>query len=254
MFEINTDGGIAVVRMMHGKVNALDGEFLRAFTAEFTELQRENVDAVVLTGNDSVFSAGADLFRVRDEGPAYVQSSLPALSDAFLTLFTFPRPVVAAVNGHAIAGGAIFACACDYRVMARGATIGLGELRVGVPFPAAALEIVRFATRPSALQELVYLAESYDGEGALARRLVDELTDPDQVLVRSIELAQRLARIPAATFRHTKAALRRDALAAIERSAAAADAEVVAIWGSDEMRARIDEFLVGMFGERARRA
>ena len=83
-------------------------------------------------------------------------ASVDALSLAFGSVFTFRRPVVAAINGHAIAGGCVFACACDHRVMARGSgVIGLTELRVGVPFPTYAFEIVRFATAPEYLQELI---------------------------------------------------------------------------------------------------
>ncbi len=255
MFEIEITDHIATMRMAHGRVNALDGDFLRAFAAELEGLSERDLDAIVLTGTGAVFSAGADLFRVRDAGPAYIAESLPALSEAFLALFTFPRPVVAAINGHAIAGGAVIACAADHRVMARGdTTIGLGELRVGVPFPAAALEIVRFATGGAGVQELLYVADSYGPDNALARRLVDEVVEPSALLARAREVAARRARIPRASFLHTKLALRREALSAVARYAPEADAEAVAIWSSEELHERIDAFLGEMFGDRARRA
>src|SRR5262249_41228244 len=131
----------------HGKVHALDLELLLAFTETMQRLA--GGPAVVLTGTGTVFSAGVDLRRIVAGGPAYVREFLPALSAAFLAVFDHPRPVVAAVTGHAVAGGCVIAAACDVRLMSAG-TIGLTELLVGVPFPTSALEIVRFAAGPAA--------------------------------------------------------------------------------------------------------
>lgn len=252
MFEIEYREHIAIVRMAHGRANAMDTDFLGALIDEFEGLAARDPAAVVLTGRDGVFSAGADLFKVRDGSAAEIEEGLHTMSKAFLAVFAFPRPVVAAINGHAIAGGAVLAGACDWRTMSAG-TIGLGELRVGVPFPAAALEIVRFAIGAKHLQEILYLADAYAPEDALRRHLVDEVVEPDRLEARALEMAARLAAIPAASFTHTKRALRRDALASIARHAPEADAEAIAIWSSDELHARIDEFLIGMFGDRARK-
>ena len=103
--------------------------------------------AVVITGSGSVFSAGVDLQRIVAGGPSYVREFLPALSDSFMAIFDHPGPVVAAVNGHAIAGGCVIAAACDVRLMAHG-KIGLAELSVSVPFPPVAMEIMRYAVGP----------------------------------------------------------------------------------------------------------
>ena len=138
--------GVAVVRLDDGKVNALDLELLTAISATMARLV--DVPAVVLTGAGTVFSAGVDLRRIVEGGPAHVREFLPELSRAFLAVFDHPRPVVAAVNGHALAGGCVLAAACDVRLMS-GGRIGLTELLVGVPFPVAPLEIMRFAVGPA---------------------------------------------------------------------------------------------------------
>ena len=78
----------------------------------------------MLTGTGTVFSAGVDLRRLTEGGRDYVQAFLPLLGDAFFKTFTFPKPLIAAVNGHAIAGGCILACACDYRIMSAGTRDG----------------------------------------------------------------------------------------------------------------------------------
>ena len=101
--------------------------------------------ALVITGQGKIFSAGVDLKRLSKEGAAYIRKFLPALDKLYDAVFFHPKPVVAAVNGHAVAGGAVLACCADRRIMARaGGRIGVTELLVGVPFPALAFEIVRF--------------------------------------------------------------------------------------------------------------
>jgi enoyl-CoA hydratase len=147
MLETEDRSGVTVLRLQHGKVNALDTELLRAITAAMGDL--DPGAAVVITGAGSAFSAGVDLKRIVDGGQPYVREFLPALTEMFLAVFDHPGPVVAAVNGHAIAGGCVLAAACDVRTMA-GGRIGLAELSVGVPFPTVALEIMRHAIGPAA--------------------------------------------------------------------------------------------------------
>src|SRR5205807_9804791 len=120
LIDLETHGSITVVRLDAPPVNALDREVLQAITSTLRRIDESDARAVVLTGTGSVFSAGADLFRVLNEGDEYLRTSLAALTEAFGTLFEFPLPVVAAVNGHAIAGGAVLVCASDYRIAAAG--------------------------------------------------------------------------------------------------------------------------------------
>jgi hypothetical protein len=155
-------GSVAVLHMDHGKANALDVELIGAIGDALGDIVREGShSAVVLTGTGSIFSAGVDLFRFLEGGESYLEQFFDAMVRSFRALFAFPRPLVAAVNGHAIAGGAVMAAAADYRIMSMGkAKIGVPELRVGIPFPVAAIEILRFATSTQHLQELVYLGRA----------------------------------------------------------------------------------------------
>ena len=136
MLDVEQRSGVALVRLRHGKVNALDLELLQALTAALRDVDESA--AVVITGTGTAFSAGVDLQRILAGGPSYVQEFLPALSAAFMAIFDRPGPVLAAINGHAIAGGCVIAAACDVRVMSQG-KIGLAELSVGVPFPPSAM-------------------------------------------------------------------------------------------------------------------
>lgn len=153
MIHHDINGSIAILRMEHGKVNAMDTEFMAGMNKELSDLESASISAVIITGMGKVFSAGVDLFRVLDGGRDYLEVFLPALTETFIKLFTFPKPVIAAVNGHALAGGCILVCACDYRIMADGpGTIGVPELHVGVPFPTIAIEIMRFVLPNNYLQ------------------------------------------------------------------------------------------------------
>jgi enoyl-CoA hydratase len=218
MIEREREGAVTVLRLQHGKANALDVELCGALGDALVAAERAG-EALVLTGSGTIFSAGVDLFRMLEEGPGYLEAFLPALDALLERLFTYPWPVVAAVNGHAMAGGWIVAAACDYRVMTTGrGKAGLPELQVGVPFPPIALETVRFATPPSPLQAMLFGGRLYGGDEALAAGLVEEAVPPEQVVARALAAAESLARVPAAAFRLTKLQLRRPAA---ERAAAA---------------------------------
>ncbi|MFP3939841.1 MAG: enoyl-CoA hydratase/isomerase family protein [Thermoanaerobaculia bacterium] len=244
--------GIAVLRIEHGKANALDAELLEGLAERLRELERDRPEAVVLTGTGSIFSAGVDLFRVLDGGRAYLERFLPVLGRSLERLFAFPGPVVAAVNGHAIAGGCILACACDLKVMAEGdGRIGVPELRVGVPFPVAALEILRFAVPPQHLQKLAYVGRTYGPRDAQAWGLVDELVPPERLLERSIEAARELAAIPAGSFELTKAHLRRPAVERIRAYRGEIDPGVAKLWAEETIHDHVREYLDRTIGRKA---
>lgn len=243
MISVEVRGPVAVVQMRHGKANALDTALCRSLTAEFGELPGRGCRAAVLTGHGSIFSAGVDLLRLRDSGPGYLEEFLPALSEAFLAVFDCPVPVVAAVNGHAIAGGCVLACACDYRVMNEGhGRIGVTELLVGVPFPVTALEILRFAAGTRRLSELACFGRTYRAAEAVGLGLVDEAVAETQVLTRTAEVAAELAALPAEPLRHTRRQIRGPVLDRIAQQRAT-DSEVHRMWASPSARQTVDAYI-----------
>ena len=238
MLDVERRSSVTVVRLRHGKVNALDLELLRALTAVMRDL--DGNEAVVITGAGSAFSAGVDLNRIVAGGKPYVQEFLPALSEAFLAVFEHPGPVLAAVNGHAIAGGCVIAAACDLRMMSLG-KIGLAELSVGVPFPVSAMEILRHAIG-QAVGHLVLTAALLDASQARSIGLVHEVTGPDVLLDAAIDRAEQMARVPAEVFAFSKLQSQqpaRDRIAARSGD----DEAVLATWSSDRTRDAIARYL-----------
>ncbi len=244
MIDVTHRGDVAIAQFKHGKANALDVEFCDAISAVLATLESSSAAAIVLIGQGQIFSAGVDLRRILDGGPAYVHAFMPSLGKAFETLFAFPKPVVAAVNGHAIAGGCILACAADHRIMANGpGRIGTPELLVGVPFPTVAIETVRFAAGPQYFQKLVYSGATLSPHQAQEYGLVDEVADPDALLDYAVTAAERLARLPRAAFALTKSQIRQPTLARIRNDGPRFDATVEQLWSSPETLAAIQAYV-----------
>ena len=126
MLSTEDRGDVTVLRIEHGRVGAMDAELLDALTEAVAGSDR----ALVITGSGSAFSAGVDLRRILDGGTPYTEQFLTALSRMFRAVFDHPRPTVAAVNGHAIAGGCVLALACDVRHVLPGGD-GTGAVLMG---------------------------------------------------------------------------------------------------------------------------
>ena len=241
MLDFEERGEVAIMRLQHGKVNALDLELLLAITEAMRAVDQAR--AVVITGSGSVFSAGVDLQRIVAGGPSYVRAFLPALSDSFMAIFDHPGPVVAAVNGHAIAGGCVIAAACDVRLMSQG-KIGLAELSVGVPFPPAAMEIMRHAVGP-AIGHLVLTAALLDPAQAESIGLIQHVCTAEVLLESAVDRARQMARTPAGVFSVSKRQLQQPARDRI--AARSGEAEAVAeMWSSDSTRDAIALYLAAL--------
>jgi enoyl-CoA hydratase len=244
MIDIKSQAGIAVLTLMHGKANALDIELCEALAARFMELRGSDAKAVVVTGQGKIFSAGVDLKRLSEGGADYIRKLLPVLHKLYDTVFYHPKPVVAAINGHAIAGGCVLACCADRRIMAReGGRIGVTESLVGVPFPALAFEILRFAVPPRHLPEFTLSGATYATDAALQRGWIDEIAKPGELIEDAIAVAQELALLSPAAFAQTKMQIRQAVTERMAQSGKATDKAVTAIWTAPETLNHIRDYV-----------
>jgi enoyl-CoA hydratase len=244
MIKSETVDGVAVLTLTHAKANALDIEFCNAIADHFVGLRNSDAKAVVLTGQGKIFSAGVDLKQLSEGGADYIRKFLPALHRLYETVFFHPKPVVAAVNGHAIAGGSVLACCADRRIMAREVgRIGVSEILVGVPFPSLALEIVRFAVPPRYLPEFTLLGATYATDEALKRGWVDEVAEPGDLMENAIAVAQKLSLLSPAAFAHTKMQIRQPVTERLQASGKATDKTVTDIWTAPATLAYIHDYV-----------
>ena len=243
MIERSDNEGVVTLRLAHGKASALDLELVEGLARVIAEVTADDrVRAVVLTGTGSICSAGVDLFRMTNEGAAYVERFVSAFTRMYLDLFALPKPLVVAVNGHAIAGGCIFTLCGDYRLMAAGTgRIGIPELLVGVPFPAAVIEIVRYAVPSQHLQSLMFTGKTVVPEEALRLGIIDEVSDA--LDARAAAVAAQFAALPTTAFQLAKRQLRDKAIDRAKHYANELDATVLDLWKADATHAHIREYL-----------
>lgn len=215
LIAVEAADDVTVVRIQRPPANAMEPGLLAAGADVVAELRTARPAAVVITGTGDFFSGGVDLKLAPTLSPEEQRGMVSGINRLFHEWYGFPGPVVAAVNGHAVAGGMILALCADHRVGSRSGRYGLTEVRVGAPYPVAALAVVRAELAPGSARRLVLGGELVDAEAALSLGLVDELADADAVLDRAIAVAHELAALPAATYEIVKGQLRGADLEAI---------------------------------------
>src|SRR2546429_5668485 len=214
---VEARGDIALVRIDRPPANAMDRELLGEAIATQEQLAADEPAAVVITGREGFFSAGVDLKLAPTLDAEAQVAMVDGINRMAVGWYGFPRPVVCAVNGHAIAGGMILALCGDHRVAGPGGRFGLTEVRAGIPYPAVAIAVVRAELSPPVARELVLRGELVDAPGARERGLLDEIVPQDDVLARALEVASGLAALPARTFAYVKAQIRAPVIAEARR-------------------------------------
>ena len=244
MFDITRGESAVTLQMSYGKVNAMDIEFCQAIHAELSKLgQDDQCKAVVIRGSGKVFSAGIDLKRWLVEPADYVAPFIDELERLFQTVFCFDKPVVAAINGHAIAGGCMLAGACDFRVIERQAKIGIPEMRVGVPLPTTAIEIMRFKAKSSAFESVISGGATFVGPEAVEVGLADVSCESTHLNAEVAAAIERLCCIPQQTFSLTKRQARNPVMRIIRESTSELREEFLSIWCSPETRASVQSYV-----------
>ena len=202
-------GGIAVVTMDDGKVNALSVTMLGELSEALDEAEGHGA-AVVLTGSGRTFSAGFDL-RADDW-----QTMLAAGARLAERLMSFPRPVVAACNGNALAMAGFLLLSCDVRIGAAGEfKIGLNEAAIGLTVPWFGIAIARHRLTRPYFDRCLNTGVVLRPEEAVAAGFLDRVVEPDAVLDVATSTARELLSIDANAHLNTKLRVREPALAGI---------------------------------------
>lgn len=200
-----SERGVHHLAMCHG-ANALDEELVAGLRRELADLRQDGAPALLLeSAHPTLFCPGWNLKRLQGAGRDDVSRFLGRFNQLLLDLFSYPGPTVAAIAGHAVAGGCLLALACDVRIMATGAPrIGLAEINLGVPVPAQAIRMVRARLAPSVGDDLLLRGDGYPAPRAVELGVVQKARTPEAVAAAAAAEARTLASRPPAAYRQTK--------------------------------------------------
>jgi Delta3-Delta2-enoyl-CoA isomerase len=222
-------------------VNAINVHVIRELRTHFERLEHDaGVSSIVLTGAGKFFSFGFDIPEFFPLSKAEFTQVVAGFSDLYRYIFLYSKPVVAALNGHAIAGGCMLALACDRRIMATGrAKIGLNEIAFGSSVFAGSTEMLRFWTGSANASRILLSGTMFPAEEAKILGLVDELIAPDDVSIAARKAALALAEASTPAFASIKSLLRRSVAEETQRREGESIKEFVEIWYSDAVRANL---------------
>jgi len=213
------DDDIVEVKLARAPVNALDPGLCRDLRTAIDSALEGGAQGLVLSGGPKVFSAGLDvpyLLSLGDDRHA-LRAAWEVFFDCAMALAACPVPVVAALAGHAPAGGCVLALCCDYRVMASGPfRIGLNETLVGLVAPEGIQRLLRRVVGPHRAERLLVAGEMLDAEQALRAGLVDELVEIDHVALRARVWLAHLLTLPRQAMLQTRAIARADLVEALQ--------------------------------------
>jgi enoyl-CoA hydratase/carnithine racemase len=236
--------GVVVAEMRHGVTNAIGPQLVQALERAVLQAADDAAaGALVLTSaNDKFFSIGFDIPRLIDLPKEGFLEFFTAFSRLTVALYTLPKPTVAAISGHATAGGCILALCCDYRLISEGRKLmGLNEIRLGVPVPFAADCILRGLVGQRLARGITDGGEFHSPEQGLALGLVDRVVPADDLIAQCLFQARALAEMPGRAFPAIKANRVAPVCAEIEAGLHQKDLEFVESWYSPETRRRLKE-------------
>lgn len=239
LFHLEQRGEIGILHLHAGAANALNRRVIGAIAEGLRQASAAQLKGLVLTGYERFFSAGLDLISVYEYDREEMARFIAEFDEEFQRFFMYPKPMIAAINGAATAGGCILALACDYRIMAEGTIIGLSEIQLGLPLPASALEIARHAIPQQHHSYVFYTGKSFNAEEATRVGLVHEAVPPAQLLDAALARLHSFTAHPGEACGALKTMLRQPALEDMRRGAERIGTMFLDAWFSPAARATI---------------
>ncbi|TMQ18916.1 MAG: enoyl-CoA hydratase/isomerase family protein [Deltaproteobacteria bacterium] len=249
------DDVVVVLRLEGGKANAMTPDLLDTLERMIDGFERGPAAAAVLTGYERYFSGGLALPHIIDFDRVELRGFIELFSRAMTRVFACEKPIVAAINGHAIAGGCVLALMCDWRILVDdpATRIGLNEAQLGIGLSAIVIESLRAAVPPASIVPIALEGTLLAPRDALALGLVHELAPAADLLARATAKARGFASRPSAAVAQVKHALRAPALETVARTAEHEAARWLDTWFSPEAQARLRAAVAKLGGTVAQR-
>jgi enoyl-CoA hydratase/carnithine racemase len=240
MIEISKLGPVSEIRMSHPPANALSPGLIRALDDSLGQAVEGGASAIVLSGLPGMFSAGLDVPALLELDRDGVRDTWKSFHYLLRSIAFSPVPTIAAITGHAPAGGAVISLFADYRVMAEGPyRIGLNEVEVGIILPRVMFRALERLVGPHQAENLATAATMLRAAEAQRIGLVDEVAPQDEVVERALSRCQRLLSLPPRAMSETRASARRDLQALLESAGEGYLDDLVELWFSDETQAAL---------------
>jgi len=244
MIRIEHHGEVAIVKLDRGVTNTIDLKLIEELSETLQGVTHDpGVHSLVLgSSNERFFSIGFDIPQLFGLARQDFKFFYQTFNRVCMDLYTLPKPTIAAITGHAIAGGCILALCCDYRFIAQGRKLmGLNEIRLGVPVPYLADCVLRHIVGVRYARDIMDIGEFYQPEESLQMGIVDQVLPLEQVLPKSVEKARLLGGSPQEAF----AMIKRNRVERVEAQILTRLEEkerfFVDRWYSDEARERLRE-------------
>jgi enoyl-CoA hydratase/carnithine racemase len=244
MISVEKRGKVSLVWLDRSVTNAINMSCVKALSAVIESLgSNPEVHGVVLASSSAnFFSIGFDIPELYDLSREEFGAFYGAVNQLCLDLYALPKPTVAAITGHAIAGGCILALCCDYRFIASGRKlIGLNEVKLGVPVPYPADRILRELVGMRPAREIMEAGEFYGPEQALELGLVDRVLPLERVVEEAVEMADELGALPSVAHGLIKSNRVESVLAEVKKRQAEKEATFIERWYSDPARELLRE-------------
>ena len=241
--KIEKQGNLGLLRMDKARGNAIDEPFAEDMLAATRALAEDDgVHGVVLaSGHPKLFCPGLDLVTLYQYDRPSMARFMGKFADAVLALFALRKPVVAAIAGHAVAGGCVLALTADHRILRRGSQIGLNEVRVGLPLPWSVALLLKAAVPPASLSRVALLGENFADDEARTIGLVHEVREAEGFEAACLARAREFAEKDRSAVGTTKAYLRDAALREMQSQEKALQADFLDAWFSPSAREKIGQ-------------
>ena len=201
---LKKEGNVSIITLDDGKANVFSPEMSQQIDECLDQVATEE-GCLVITGKEGMFSGGLDLKIIQSGDIERIQEMSSKAFKLLARIFSFPRPVIAACSGHAVALGTFLLCCCDYRIGVKGEfMLGANEMRTNMVIPTPILELIKFRVSNTHKYRAVLGAEMYKLEDSISAGLIDEVVDQDLLMTTVTEKAKDLATMGHPSYSMTK--------------------------------------------------
>jgi 3,2-trans-enoyl-CoA isomerase len=254
--QLSIKDKLALITLDRGRSNPINQEMIAELTGTIKSLEENNdVAGVILAGKENFFSSGVDLIEVYDYDEQKIKQFWVDLLDLQTALFSFKKPLVAAITGHSPAGGCVLAICCDYRVMAQGKyIIGLNEVPVGIVVPDTICENYAFWIGKRKAYQYLLEGKLLSVDEALRDGLIDEACEPENVMEAAERKVRAYMKFNAATWSLSKRNLRGELIARLNADKTAGLELMLKQWWAPETRQTLQYLIHNLKNPPAKKA